>query len=94
MLRIRVGASGAGADDVVFDHRVGVEQIRTSCCASTNSLPVSCPSRAAVGHFDFAPWPMHVEDNEQIGGVVALTLAIQTLPLPRPTGLFGKAFLH
>ena len=36
---------------------------------------------AAVGDFDLAPGPMHVKEDEQIGGAIALVLAIVALQL-------------
>src|SRR5260370_19424218 len=38
---------------------------------------------AAVGDFDLAPGPMHIEEDEQIGGAIALILAIVALQLTR-----------
>jgi hypothetical protein len=43
---------------------------------------------AAIGDFDLAPGPMHVEEDEQIGCAIALILAIVTLQLSR-LGLIG-----
>src|SRR6266852_9119844 len=37
----------------------------------------------AVGDFDFAPGPMRVEEDEQVGRAVALVLAVVALDLPR-----------
>src|SRR5262245_478750 len=42
--------------------------------------------------FDLAPGPMHVEEDEQVGGAVALILAVVALQLPR-LGLDGLANL-
>ena len=38
---------------------------------------------ATVGDFDLAPGPVHVEEDEQVGGAIALILAIVTLQLAR-----------
>ena len=38
---------------------------------------------AAVGDLDPAPGPMHVEEDEQVGGAIALILAIVALELAR-----------
>ena len=37
----------------------------------------------AVGDFDLAPGPMHVEENEQVGRPIAFILAVVTLELAR-----------
>src|SRR3984893_4831392 len=36
-----------------------------------------------VGHFDLAPGPMHVEEDEQVGRSIALVFAVVALELAR-----------
>src|SRR5882762_2240676 len=38
---------------------------------------------AAVGDFDLAPGPMHVEEDEEVGRPIALILAVEALKLTR-----------
>jgi hypothetical protein len=45
---------------------------------------------AAIGDFDLAPGPMHVEEDEQVRGAVAFILAVVALDLAR-LGLDGTA---
>jgi hypothetical protein len=49
-------------------------------------------SGAAIGDFDLAPRPIHVEEDEQVGGAVAFILAVIALDLAR-LGLDGLADL-
>jgi hypothetical protein len=37
--------------------------------------------RAAASHFDLAPWPTRVQEDEQISGSVALMFVVVTLAL-------------
>jgi hypothetical protein len=56
---------------------------RTQSCRADASFPQPATT---VGDFDLAPGPVHVKEDEQVGGLVALVFAVVAFKLAR----FGR----